>query len=269
MKSKMFTTVLVAVFAVFMLADAASAYYSPRMGRFLNRDPIGETGAMLVRTGIQPATRFIPRDNVDKNGYASFLNNAISWFDPDGGEPTTQPTSQPTTAPTTQPEESIFPNSPAGGPSKHPKAVVCRASYGSLQITCSLGNDSVSCPIVNNTGSSNSKNGRTPSGEYLIDEKRTHPKHNIDWYNLYPILEDNSGYYGYTATTKGGRTTMGLHPGCRTNGCITVYAGNYWPYDSDPCWKQLSALLDKGKLTYTSSRKPNRKQSFVGFLWVE
>jgi len=40
---------LAAVFATFILAEAASAYYSPRMGRFLNRDPlIGEEPGWLV-----------------------------------------------------------------------------------------------------------------------------------------------------------------------------------------------------------------------------
>lgn len=44
------------------MADAASAYYSPRLGRFLNRDPISEPGAVLVRQAARPATSFIPRD---------------------------------------------------------------------------------------------------------------------------------------------------------------------------------------------------------------
>ncbi len=112
MKNKMFTTMLAAVFATLFLADAASAYYSPRMGRFLNRDPIGETGAMLIRTGVQPATRFIPRDNVDKNGYAGMLNNAISWFDPDGGEATSQPAPSPASQPT--PKNYLDPTSRLG-----------------------------------------------------------------------------------------------------------------------------------------------------------
>jgi len=98
MRNRTIATMLVAVFLTFMLADAASAFYSPRLGRFLSRDPVGEPGAVLVRTGRQPATRFIPRDSIDKNGYTGMQNNAISWFDPDGGEATTQPSSQPTGA---------------------------------------------------------------------------------------------------------------------------------------------------------------------------
>lgn len=92
--------VAVAVFAVLALTEAASAFYSPAMGRFLSRDPIGEPGAALVQSAARPATDFIPRDPIDQNGYAGMQNNAISWFDPDGGQATTQPTSQPTGAPT-------------------------------------------------------------------------------------------------------------------------------------------------------------------------
>jgi len=47
--------------AIHLLAGAASAYYSPTTGRFLNRDPLGEQGAILLRTQ-SPTTRFIPRD---------------------------------------------------------------------------------------------------------------------------------------------------------------------------------------------------------------
>lgn len=84
----------VAVFTVLALTEAASAYYSPRLGRFLSRDPIGEPGAVLVRQAARAATGFIPRDPLDRNGYTGMQNDAISWFDPDGGEPTTQPTPQ-------------------------------------------------------------------------------------------------------------------------------------------------------------------------------
>lgn len=42
------------------LADSAGAYYMPRMGRFLNRDPLSEQGFILVRRVDQ--TAFVPRD---------------------------------------------------------------------------------------------------------------------------------------------------------------------------------------------------------------
>lgn len=37
---------LIIVLTVLMTADSASAYYSPRQGRFLSRDPIGEKGGL-------------------------------------------------------------------------------------------------------------------------------------------------------------------------------------------------------------------------------
>lgn len=62
MRKKTITTMLLAATALLASADAASAYYSPRLGRFLNRDPINEPGAVLVRQAARPATAFIPRD---------------------------------------------------------------------------------------------------------------------------------------------------------------------------------------------------------------
>jgi hypothetical protein len=62
MKNRTITTVLVAASAWLALAEAASAYYSPRLGRFLNRDPINEPGAVLIRQAARPAMGFIPRD---------------------------------------------------------------------------------------------------------------------------------------------------------------------------------------------------------------
>ncbi|HPD31097.1 MAG TPA: hypothetical protein PLL20_13965 [Phycisphaerae bacterium] len=72
-----------------LMADAASAYYSPRLGRFLNRDPIAEPGAVLVRQAARPATSFIPRDPIDGerangNVYRFVDNNPIIYVDPYG-----------------------------------------------------------------------------------------------------------------------------------------------------------------------------------------
>lgn len=90
---------VIAALAVLALTQAASAYYSPAMGRFLSRDPIGEPGAVMVRQTGRPATGFLPRDPLDKNGYTGMQNNAISWFDPDGGQATTVPVPPPAAIP--------------------------------------------------------------------------------------------------------------------------------------------------------------------------
>jgi hypothetical protein len=68
MKNRTITTMLVAVSALLALAEAASAYYSPRLGRFLNRDPISEPGAAQVRQAARPAPSFIPRDPLNAGG---------------------------------------------------------------------------------------------------------------------------------------------------------------------------------------------------------
>ena len=54
MKNRRITAVLIAVSALLALADAASAYYSPRLGRFLNRDPVNEPGfsRILCNSGM-------------------------------------------------------------------------------------------------------------------------------------------------------------------------------------------------------------------------
>ncbi len=83
MKNRTIVTMLLAVSALLALADAASAYYSPRLGRFLNRDPLNEQGAMLTRTGRQPTT-FLARDQLvpaEQNLYAFVGNRPVDHVD--------------------------------------------------------------------------------------------------------------------------------------------------------------------------------------------
>ena len=101
--------------------------------------------------------------------------------------------------------------------------------------------------------------GPTPRGEYLIGKRYTHPSHRIDWYNLYPKKEDNSGYYGYTQPTQKGRYAMGLHPGTVSLGCVTVKAPLY---NNDPCWKKIRKVIDSGSMWYRGS-------GYSGFLYVK
>ncbi len=72
--------------ASLILVDAAAAYYSPSTGRFLNRDPVDEPSAVLLRTGRQ-ASKFIPRDklsNDGKNLYGFVVNSPVNQIDPVG-----------------------------------------------------------------------------------------------------------------------------------------------------------------------------------------
>lgn len=85
MKNKTITTMLIAASALLALTDAASAYYSPRLGRFLNRDPINEPGAVMVHQPTRPVTAFFPRDPVEGDATELLREGIIA--DP-AGEPT-------------------------------------------------------------------------------------------------------------------------------------------------------------------------------------
>lgn len=84
--------------------ETASAYYDPRTGRFISRDPIGEPGAMLARGEVQgraAGRAFIPRDGEELGGsnrYAYVFNAPTDDVDPLGelslfqdSQPATQP----------------------------------------------------------------------------------------------------------------------------------------------------------------------------------
>ena len=98
--------------------------------------------------------------------------------------------------------------------------------------------------------------GPTPRGEYLIGKHRLNK--GIDWYNLYPKKEDNSGYYGYWDYTANRRNTMGLHPGQTSLGCVTVYASSY----NDRCWKKIRKVVNSGDMEY-------RGYHYSGFMYVK
>ncbi len=95
MKNRTITTMLVAATTLLALADAASAYYSPRLGRFLSRDPISEPGAVLVHQAARPAMSFLPRDPIegrqDKDLYRYVDNSPTNYVDPHGLCPLAQP----------------------------------------------------------------------------------------------------------------------------------------------------------------------------------
>lgn len=145
-------------------------------------------------------------------------------------------------------------SSPAGGPSRNPNAVVCTSYRSSNQVTCKKGECSVTCPTQPPRETRDDRfGGPTPRGEYLIGRRYRHPK-GIDWYNLYPKKEDNSGYYSYSQRTKTGRSLMGLHPGSRSLGCVTV--------KEQTCWGNIRRVIDSGTMQYRHSR-------YSGFLYVK
>lgn len=166
-------------------------------------------------------------------------SQAFSWWSSSRRRRTTVPTSSG--------------SSPAGGPSRNPNAVVCTSYRSSNYITCKKGGSSVTCTTQPPTETRDDRyGGPTPRGEYLIGERYTHSM-GIDWYNLYPKKEDNSGYYGYTQRTQKGRNTMGLHPGTRSLGCVTV---------KKTCWQKIRSVIESGSMQYRGS-------GYSGFLYVK
>ena len=152
--------------------------------------------------------------------------------------------------------------SPAGGPSKNADAAVLVLFRKSHKL-CWIADRKLVCVEIKPTDETDDtkQGGPTPFGEYLIGMRFKHDDHKIDWYKLYPRIEDNSGYYGYTAKTKTGRFAMGLHPGSVSLGCVTVKSSDT-PYDKSDIWKTVRDKLDASKLKYKSD-------DFTGFLYVE
>ncbi|GEM_PF-3535358 len=64
----------VAALAVLLVTDCASAYYSPRQGRWLSRDPIGEKGG---------ANLYAFNRNTPPNGYDALGKECCLWIDYD------------------------------------------------------------------------------------------------------------------------------------------------------------------------------------------
>jgi hypothetical protein len=157
--------------------------------------------------------------------------------------------------------EKLSANSPAGGPNSNPAAAVFVFFRKSKKLCWVADGKVVSVAIVPTKELDDTKaGGPTPVGEYLIGRRFKHDKHKIDWYRLYPRIENNSGYYGYTAKTKTGRFAMGLHPGAVSLGCVTVRSTKV-PYDRSDVWNSVRQELDSSNLRY-------KNDGFSGFLYV-
>lgn len=145
--------------------------------------------------------------------------------------------------------------SPAGGPAANSQAAVCIFYRGTNCLVCRKGSSTSKCCTAIPSESDDTKyGGPTPYNEYLIGQRRTNPTYNIDWYNLYPRKEAPlTGYYSYYQSTAAGRSTMGLHPGTVSLGCVTV--------KGDSCWVETKSVLESGSMMY-------RNSGYSGFLYV-
>jgi hypothetical protein len=153
-------------------------------------------------------------------------------------------------------------NSPSGGPKNNPKAAVLVFLRKSKKL-CWIADGKLMAVDIQPTSEPDDtkQGGPTPVGEYLIGKRFKHDKHKIDWYKLYPRMEDSAGYYGYTAKTKTGRFAMGLHPGSVSEGCVTVKS-MATPYDEAEVWKPVRQKLDASNLDY-------KNDTFSGLLYVD
>lgn len=115
-----------ALFVLFIFVDIASAYYNPRTGRFLSRDPIAEPGHVLIRSVANSGT-FLPRDPAtsasvsstrgfvmpsseaeEPHIYRAMRNNPLTWIDPDGGMSIAIPPCDPGYPPPNPPKEKPY-----------------------------------------------------------------------------------------------------------------------------------------------------------------
>ncbi|MBK9126931.1 MAG: hypothetical protein IPM13_03925 [Phycisphaerales bacterium] len=89
MPSRTLRTAVLALLVSFGFVEVASAYYNPRTGRFLNRDPMGEPGAMLVQRVAVGTAHFVPRDPIQGDGpnlYNYTRNRVTNRIDPFGAQ---------------------------------------------------------------------------------------------------------------------------------------------------------------------------------------
>lgn len=101
------------------------------------------------------------------------------------------------------------------------------------------------------------ENGPLPVATYLIDTYRVHESIGCEWFNLHAPLEDGTGYYGYGDrwyTFRNRRSGFGLHPGTRSNGCVTISG----PYDSSN-WEAVQSYVASGYLAYLGNNGKIRR----------
>jgi len=76
---------IIVVLFVLLTAQIASAYYCQSTGRWLSRDPIGESGFQIQQTASLPSGRWIQRDSIGERGgpnlYGFIANNPVNSVD--------------------------------------------------------------------------------------------------------------------------------------------------------------------------------------------
>ena len=164
---------------------------------------------------------------------------------------------------------------------KHQNAIVCIFDKSKGKICCSNGTDVKCCEAFSGDKDKkqNEEGGPIPNGKWLIDKLRIHATKRVSWFNLHKEKECDTGkYYQYDEEIKeyGTRIFLGLHPGKRSTGCITVSNESESNKEEkglviDPesgkkttqCWVDLMNLIKKGTYIHKVTQK------FSGFLYVQ
>lgn len=116
---------------------------------------------------------------------------------------------------------------------------------GSFATTCSAAtcyyhrrSNQISCGGVTCSAEGNVNGGKLPAGYYYIGAFRTHQRYDVPWFNLYKQKNDESGFWDYhTRIPEAGcRGGFGLHPGTRSEGCITV--------TDDYCFDRIRSVIN-------------------------
>jgi RHS repeat-associated protein len=207
--------------------------YSPTLGRFIQRDPLEYVDGMSLYQ------------------YAS--SDPIILTDPLGGCGGSSSTYYE--------EPQLWSWDMVSLNSSESRCIVYQGTSGTNkpQITCKYSTQSATCPIVLAASPDPYKSGTgwTPQGVYGMKRPlyKSSTHNGIDWIDLWP----DGGATNYaTPSSIYKRSNMGLHPGGRSNGCVTVESTSR-PLDDDKCWNNLRNIVTQGS---------TRDGQFYGYLYV-
>lgn len=106
---------------------------------------------------------------------------------------------------------------------------------------------------------------QTPSGIYRIAKGRIHDKHALPWYDLHRL--DGDDFFKYTKKGFDGRAAFGLHPGQRSEGCVTVQVPRKDEISYElkgTCWSEIDHSLQIGSLM----NEEEHGEPHAGYLFV-
>lgn len=113
----------------------------------------------------------------------------------------------------------------------------CSYYRNKLQVSCYDGRNTVTC----NTVGPAPGHQPPPAKTFLIETYRLNTNLNKDWFNLHPEKSTGQGFWDYHSRDPNtGRSTIALHPGSISHGCVTVRESTS---QEKNCWNQLKNIL--------------------------